>query len=369
MNSNIKAVCVTAVFVATAVLVFAIIAWPGANERDKRNHLGHFTNVDGISISSGGGQLTFTGCGHKDFAGCTIYRYDRKENVLYRYVHEDSSIRVSKARYWSDSDRFLLSVMPRSPDGKPLLDDIQIAIMDPDGMGLKVLTEGKGVKAAYMLSPDGKTLVYAKGKERTEGRTAASHFDYYARDLATGTETQITDLAFYEISTPYFTPDGKNIVFDNGSPLKLPGTDNPHADEKFRAEYEKKYHRNNIIRYPVDGSGINRLPEPWFVHGTGSEEPIMTRDGSLFFRGTSRGHQYYRRYPNGDVTEFPYDQLGNGPERCIFRMTIDPDGNWMAILHQDYGHERNRSVAVLDTSTRKRSPVSLPETATNITVH
>ena len=355
-------------FVAAAFLVIGMLTLSCAEEKDKRNHLDYFTNVDGISISSGGGQLTFTGCGHKDFAGCTIYRYDRKENLLYRYAHEDRSIQVSKARYWSDSDRFLFSIMPRSPDGKPLLDDIQIAIMNQDGTGLKQLTEGKGIKAAYMLSPDGKTLVYAKGQERTEGKTPASHFDYYARNIATGIETRITDLAFYEIGAPYFTPDGKNIVFNNGSPLKLPGTDDDRADEKFREEYEKKYHWNKIIQYPVDGSGINRLPEPWFVHGIGSENPIVTKDGSLFFRGTSRGHQYYRRYSTGEITEFPYVQLGNGPERCIFRMAVDPTGDWMAILYEDYGRDRNRSVAVLDTSTRKRIPVSLPETATNITV-
>lgn len=368
MESNRKTAW-SILFIAASFLVITTLAQSCAAEKDKRNHLDHFTKVDGISISSGGDQLTFTGCGHKDYAGCTIYRYDRKENVLYRYVHKDSSIRVSSARYWSDSDRFLFSITPKSQDGKPLFDDIQIAIMNPDGTGLTQLTEGKGIKTAYMLSPDGKTLVYAKGKERTEGKTPASYFDYYARDIATGTERQITDLSFYEISTPHFTPDGKNIVFDNGSPLKIPGTEDKRADEKFRKAYEEKYHRNNIIQYPVDGSGIKELPEPWFVHGTGSEEPIITADGSLFFRGTTRGHQYYRRYPNGAISEFPYEQLGNGQERCIFRMSVDPVGNWMAILYQDYGRERNRSVAILDTNTRKRSPISLPETATNIAIH
>ena len=314
MKSNKRTIC-GIVFFAAALLVITTLAQSCAGEKDRRNHLDHFTNVDGISISSGGDQLTFTGCGHKDFAGCTIYRYDRKENVLYRYVHENSSIQVSKARYWSDSDRFLLSIMPRPQDDKPLFDDIQIAIMNPDGTGLRQLTEGKGVKAAYMLSPDGKTLVYAKGKERTEGKTPASHFDYYARDLATGKETQITDLAFYQISAPYFTPDGKNIVFDNGSPLKIPGTDDDRADEKFRKTYEEKYHRNNIIQYPVDGSGISRLPEPWFVHGTGSRNPVITRDGSLWFEGTSRGIKYYRRYSNGDVTQFTNEQLAIGKTR------------------------------------------------------
>lgn len=369
MISNMKAVCVTAVFVAAAVLTFAMIARPDANERDRRNHLGHFKKVDGISISSGGGQLTFTGCGHRDFPGCTIYRYDLKENALYRYVHENKLMQVMGAQYWSDSRQFLLVTVPRTEDGKQVLEQMQVAIMNPDGTGLKQLTAGEGIKAAYMLSPDGRTLVYASGKRRTEGKTVASHFDYYARDLATGTETQITDLAFYEISTPYFTPDGKNIVFNYGSPLKLPGTNDDRADKAFREDYEKKYRWNNIIRYPVDGSGINSLPEPWFVHGIGSSNAIITRDGSLWFEGRTGGISYYRRYPNGEINEFPYAQLGNGPERYIFSWTVDPAGSWMAILYQDYGSERDRWVAVLDTSARTRIPVLLPDTITNITVH
>lgn len=352
-------------FAAAAFLVTTVLAQSCAQEKDKRKDLRYFTDVDGISLSSGGKQLTFVGCGHREYAGCTIYRYDRKADLLYRYVHEDRLIELSKARYWSDSDRFLLSFMPRSQDGKPLFDDIQVAIVNPDGTGFRQLTEGKGIKAGYMLSPDGKTLVYARGRERTEGKTPASHFDYYARDLATGKETQITDLAFYETGAPYFTPDGRNIVFNNGSPLKVPGD----GDEEFREEYEEKYYRNRIVQYPIDGSGIKRLPEPWFVHGIGSENPIVTKDGSLFFRGTSQGNKYYRRYPNGEITQFTNEELIIGKTRCLFRMSVDSTARWMAILYEDLGNGKARNVGIFDTLNRKCTPLSLPPTATNITIH
>lgn len=367
MNNNRKTTWAI-LSMAAVFLVMTTLAQSCAGEKDKRNHLDHFTNVDGISISSGGDQLTFTGCGHKDYAGCTIYRYDRNKNLLYRYVHENQSIQISSARYSSDSDRFLLSIVPMSQNGKTLFDDIQVAIMNPDGTGLKLLTEGKGVKAAYVLSPDGKTLVYAKGSERTEGKTPASYFDYYARDLSTGKETQITDLSFYEISTPYFTPDGKNIVFNNGSPLKLPGTNDDRTDVKFREEYEKKYHWNRIIRYPVDGSGINSLPEPWFVHGIGSRYPIVTGDGSTFFEGTSRGIKYYRRYPNGELTQFSNEELAIGKTRYPFRIAVDSTARWMAILYEELESGKSRSIGILDISARRCSPLSVPATATNIIV-
>ena len=356
-------------FMAAACLVIVMLIQSCAQEKDRRNHLGYFTNVDGISISSGGGQLTFTGCGHADFAGCTVYRYDRKENVLYRYVHEDRSIEMAKSRYWSDSDRFLLSIAPTSQDGKQLLDDVQIAIVNPDGTGLKRLTEGKGIKAGYMLSPDGKTLVYARGRERTEGKTPASHFDYYARDVATGKETQITDLAFYETGVPCFTPDGRNIVFNNGSPLKVPGKDDGRADEELRQAYERKDHGNRSVQYPVDGSGIKRLPEPWLVHGAGSRNPMITRDGSLWFEGTTGGIKYYRRYSNGEITQFTNEELVIGRARYPFRISVDPTGNWLAILYEEIENGKGRSVGIFDVSHRKTTSVAVPATAINIAIH
>jgi Tol biopolymer transport system component len=368
MESNKKTTWII-LFIAASFLVITTLAQSCASEKDKRNHLDYFTKVDGISISSGGDQLTFTGCGHKDYAGCTIYRYDRKDNVLYRYVHQDSLIQISNAKYWSDSNRFLFSIMPKSQDGKPLLDDIQIAVMNPDGTGLKQLTEGKGIKAAAMLSPDGKTLVYAKGTERTEGKTVASHFDYYARDLITGNETRITDLAFYEIGIPYFTPDGRNIIFNNGGPMKNPGIDDDHANEQFREEYQKKYYWNKIVQYPVNGSGINRLPEPWFIHGIGSRYPIVTADGSLFFEGTTRGIKYYRRYPNGEITQFTNEELAIGTNRYPFRISVDPTARWMAILYEELNNDKARSIAVFDVSNRECSQISVPASATNISVH
>lgn len=351
--------------IAAAVLVLALMAQSCAEEGQKRTHLEHFRSVSGVYISSDGNQLTFTGCGHVDFPECTAYRYDRKENKLYRYVHENTSMQVMGGRYWSDSPQFLCVLVPRGTDRKQLIGQMQIAIINPDGTGLKQLTEGEGVKGANMLSTDGKILVYAKGRERTEGKTIASHFDFYARNLVTGKETQITKLSFYEVGTPYFTPDGKNIVFDHYGVMQLPDTDDT---TKFSKDYEEKYQSNYILRYPVDGSGINRLPEPWFIHGRGSRDPILTKDGSLFFRGTSRGHQYYHRSSNGEISEFTYDQLGIGPERYPFKIALDPTGRWMAILYQ-YFTRKGRTAEILDIQTRKRVPVSIPATATNIPVH
>ncbi|MEN6615782.1 MAG: hypothetical protein ABFD12_04440 [Syntrophorhabdus sp.] len=364
MDSDTKKFCAI-MCIAAVLLVLALMAQSCAEENKRRTHLGYFMKAGGFYISSDGNQLVFDGCGHEDFAECTLYRYDRKENKLYRYVHENTSMQVMGGKYWSDSQQFLCVLVPRGQNRKQLIEEMQIAIMNPDGTGLRQLTEGPGVKCSYVLSQDGKTLVFSKGRERTEGKTLASHFDLYARDLATGKEIQLTNLSFYEVGTPHFTPDGKHIVFDYYGVLRLP---NGEDAIKFGKEYEAKYGSNFILRYPVDGSGMNRMPEPWFSHGAGSDSPIMMKDGSLYFRDTTRGHHYYRRSSNGEISEFTYAQLGIESERYLYEMSIDPANHWMVIVQAFHGR-KGLAVEILDIATRQRVPISLPATITNITVH
>ncbi len=357
-------------FLAAAFLAAAMLGQSCADNKDlKRNHLDYFTVVSELSISSDGNQLIFTGCGHKDFPQYTLYRFNRKENILYRYLYNKKTAEIFGAQYWSDSGQVLFSIFPEMPDGEAILNDMQIAIMDEDGAHFKELTEGKGVKTAYMLSPDGKTLVYARAKEREDGRAVASHFDFYSRDLATRKETRLTNLCFYDIGTPYFTPDGKNIVFNYGYPACLPNVDDPLADVRFNKNYWEKYQNNRIIRYPVDGSGINRLPEPWFTHGKGSEDPIMMTNGSMYFRETSSGFRYYRRDNTGNISEFTKDQLGTNEKRYVYQQSISATGKWMAILYQYFEGDKDRCAAILDMSTGELIPLSLPATAINITIH
>ncbi|MDD5008902.1 MAG: hypothetical protein PHU49_11000 [Syntrophorhabdaceae bacterium] len=338
---------------------------------EKPLDLGYFTKVGDLSLSSDGSQILFTGCGHKDYRKCTIYRFDRNAGTLYRYIPRDERIEVIGGRYTSNSMRLAFVVIPITKEDKRQYDDMQIALINQDGTGYTQLTKGRGMKVGYKFSPDEKTLVYFRGKERKSGKTMASDFDLYKLDLATNKETQLTNLAFYGVSIPYFTPDGKYVVFEGDSPLRLPRTDNVDVVKQFSEDYKQKYKENIILKYPLDGSGIDREPVPMFTFGIGSRGPIVTRDGSVWFEGISRGIRYCRRLPDGKIVELTYEQLGIGRTIFLLKMVIEPNGQWMAILYEERkstGHVLKRWIGMYNVATTERSELAIPATAENILI-
>ncbi|MCX5807645.1 MAG: hypothetical protein NT010_16520 [Proteobacteria bacterium] len=244
----------------------------------------------------------------------------------------------------------------------------QIAFtLKQDGTGFRQITTGKGVKVGQAISYDEKTLVYSKGKQRKSGKTLASYFDLYKIDLVTGKETQLTNPSFYGESDPYFTPDGKSVVFGGESPFKLP---RGGEARQFRDAYKQKYGENIILQYPLDGSGIDKWPVPVINFGTGSRWPMVTKDGSIWFLGiTGEEHYigYYRRFPDGRVLKLP-DNFNGGQEKYRFQMTITSDGHSILILYTGMGKSNERSIGIFDTITGTLSDLTIPAQAENIQI-
>lgn len=342
---------------------------------DKPIDLGSFKRVTDLSISHDGSQILFTGCGHKDYERCTIYRFDRNTGKLYRYLYSDNEpASIRGGRYTSNSTRFLFLIIPLAKDGKKLRDSIEIAVVNDDGTGYKQLTHGAGrIKVGPMLNSDERILVYFKGKERKSGRTLASDFDLYKIDLSTGKEIQLTNLSFYGVNSPAFSPDGKNVIFGGDSPLRLPSTDNIDIVRQFHDSYKKRYGENIILQYPLDGSGIDREPVPMFTFGIGSERPVVTEDGSIWFMGRTKGRFIHRcsRLPNGNIVEIPYKDLGGTPTRLPLQNIISFDGKWMLIFYEERkstGHVLGRSLGMYDTATGERRDLVIPSDAENISI-
>jgi dipeptidyl aminopeptidase/acylaminoacyl peptidase len=350
------------------IAVFCISILISACTRNRPPDLGYFTQISALSVSPDGNQILFDGCGHKDYKRCTIYRFDRSADRLYRYIHQKESEQITGGRYAMASSRFIFLTVPLDEKKKPQLEDVQIALTNDDGTGFRQITEGKGVKAAYMLSYDEKTLVYFNGKKRDKGKTLASDFDLYKIDLGTGKQTQLTQIGFYGVSRPYFAPDGKSIIFGGESTMLLP-----------------KYKSNVIVSYPLDGSGINRrYPVPIFMFpepeslpekspanlSNGSRDPKVTKDGSIWFLGTS-GRQgfvgHYRRFPDGKTEEIPPAQLGISQTRTTYYQAITWDGKWMAVLNEDRD-TRQRSIGMLNTTRGQYQEVTVPAEAQNILI-
>lgn len=146
-----------------------------------------------------------------------------------------------------------------SPDGKKIVftsmrdGDLDLYVMDTDGKNVKRLTAELGYDGGAFFSPDGKQIVYRSYHPKTEAEIAR-YKDRLAHDLIEPTvfevwvmnadgsnKRQVTNLASASFA-PFFTPDGKRIIFCT----------NYFASDKQKRNFD-------LALINVDGKGLERV--------------------------------------------------------------------------------------------------------------
>ena len=119
-----------------------------------------------------------------------------------------------------------------SPDGKTIVftsardGDLEIYTMKADGSNQKRLTFDKGYDGGAFFSPDGKQIVYRahhpitpedqkEGEELlARGLVKPTHMEIFVMNADGSNKRQITNNGAANFA-PYFTPDGKKIIFSS----------------------------------------------------------------------------------------------------------------------------------------------------------
>ncbi len=117
-----------------------------------------------------------------------------------------------------------------SPDGKKIIftsersGDLELYSMDIDGTNVKQLTDAIGYDGGAFYSPDSKMIVYRRSTPKTEAEIARyksllgrhlivpTTFEIWVMNADGSNKRQITNLASGSFA-PFFTPDGKKIIF------------------------------------------------------------------------------------------------------------------------------------------------------------
>lgn len=117
-----------------------------------------------------------------------------------------------------------------SPDGKKIIftsersGDLELYSMNIDGSGIKQLTDAIGYDGGAFYSPDSKMIVYRRSTPKTEAEIARyksllgrhlivpTTFEIWVMNADGSNKRQITNLASGSFA-PFFTPDGKKIIF------------------------------------------------------------------------------------------------------------------------------------------------------------
>jgi Tol biopolymer transport system component len=113
----------------------------------------------------------------------------KKQEEEYKQREEDRKAGIRRNYRW-DFDAFMA-----------------IFEANPDGTGLKRLTEGKGYHAEGSYSADGKHIVFCSNRDDPES------FELYIMDADGKKVRKLTDVPKCYNGGPFFSPDGKRVIF------------------------------------------------------------------------------------------------------------------------------------------------------------
>ena len=169
-----------------------------------------------------------------------------------------------------------------SPDGKMIVftstrsGDLELWTMNVDGTNLKQVTNGLGYDGGAFFSPDGKKLVFRASRPTTD-EDVKEYKELLAQNLVMPVKMeiytcnvdgsdlkQITHLGKANWA-PYYTPDGKKIIFSS----------NYDATKGFHF---------NLFTMNTDGSNIEKITEV----STFNAFPMFSRDGKKIVFSSNR---------------------------------------------------------------------------------
>ncbi len=171
-----------------------------------------------------------------------------------------------------------------SPDGKKIVftserdGDLDLYSMDIDGRNVKRLTDAVGYDGGAFYSPDGKMIVYRRSTPKTDAELAryksllARHlvvptvFEIWVMNADGTNKRQVTNLAGGSFA-PYFTPDGKRIIFCT----------NHFATDPRRRNFD-------LALINVDGTGLERVT----FNETFDGFPMFSPDGKKLVFASNR---------------------------------------------------------------------------------
>ncbi len=257
-------------------------------------------NSDGSNVkmvSSGDGRTT-----------CSYFYKDRKK-ILYGSTHLGSkdcppNPDFSKGYVWAiyptydifqanvdGSNAKQLTATPGydaeatvSPDGKKIIftstrdGDLDLYVMDRDGRNVKRLTTELGYDGGAFFSPNGKQIVYRSFQPKTVPEIARYRdrlannlieptvFEVWVMNADGSGKRQVTKLGAASFA-PFFTPDGKKIIF---------------CTNHFASDPRKRNFDLALIN--VDGSGLERVT----YNETFDGFPMFSPDGKKLVFASNR---------------------------------------------------------------------------------
>jgi Tol biopolymer transport system component len=299
-------------------------------------------------------KLVFNYC--RKTVPCTIGLYDLTTGSLSYYQAPQNEI-WSDANFSPDGTKLAFIIIPIIDNKRDLTG--QVAIMNRDGSGVLKLTNSPTFKASPSFSLDGKRIIYARANKRREegAKTPVSAYDVYEVDSNAGSERRLTNLELYEMSAPFYFPDGKRFIFASYGDACPRKTFDEH--KLCKKQYKEQYQLNSIF-ITVEGGDTSR---PAFVNGEFSNEPHISNDGSkiVFVSITNKmdgvhGLYNYDIFLRKDGVNHRLTRLGT----FLYGIALSPDGTRVAFL-SDKERKKKPTLWVMRSDGTGLTEIKLPK--------
>jgi Tol biopolymer transport system component len=262
-----------------------------AEEKDTGNP---FYQIFTMDLATGRTQRVSPGVGKTT---CSYFRPDGKK-ILFASSHLDPEAKKKQADEYRqrEEDRRLGKRRTYKWDFDPTM---AIFEANPDGTGLRRLTEGKGYNAEGSYSPDGRHIVFCSS------RGGAEDLELYVMDADGKNVRQLTHAPGCYNGGPFFSPDGAKVIF--------------------RSDRKKKDHLQLYV-INADGTGERALTDnqAWVYWA-----PYWYKDGK---------HILYTAADHSDPTKRPnYDLYWMNMETgAKTRVTFAPGADVLPVFSPDY---------------------------------
>jgi TolB protein len=171
-----------------------------------------------------------------------------------------------------------------SPDGKKIVftsmrdGDLDLYSMDADGKNVKRLTSELGYDGGAFFSPDGKQIVYRAFYPKTDAEIRRykqrlaedliepNNFEIWVMNADGTNKRQVTKLGAASFA-PFFTPDGKRIIFSS----------NYFATDQRKRNFD-------LVLIGTDGTGLERVT----FNETFDGFPMFSPDGKKLVFASNR---------------------------------------------------------------------------------
>ena len=270
-----------------------------------KRHGRHCDQIYTMKIDGSKTRMVSTGTGRTT---CT-YFFNKGKNILYASTHEGArecppTPDFSRGYVWPiypDYDIYTSTADGKnlkkltdtpgydaeatvSPDGKKIVftsqrdGDLDLYSMDIDGKNIKRLTNEIGYDGGAFYSPDGKMIVYRRSTFTTPAEITrykellAQHlivptvFEIWVMNADGSNKRQVTKLGSGSFA-PYFTPDGKRILF---------------CTNYFATDPRKRNFDLALIN--IDGTGLKRVT----YNETFDGFPMFSPDGKKLVFASNR---------------------------------------------------------------------------------